>query len=65
MMNALRLNDGVNARLFRERTGIPLSEIHQLVLATRREGLLAESDELIRPTDKGRRYLNRLIGAFL
>lgn len=64
MMNALRLNDGVNARLFRERTGIPLSEIHQLVLATRREGLLDASDESIRPSEMGRRYLNRLIGMF-
>ena len=64
MMNALRLNDGVNARLFRERTGILLSEIHQLVLATRREGLLDASDESIRPSEMGRRYLNRLIGMF-
>jgi len=41
-----------------------LSEIHQLVLATRREGLLDASDESIRPSEMGRRYLNRLIGMF-
>jgi putative oxygen-independent coproporphyrinogen III oxidase len=65
MMNALRLNDGVNTRLFSERTGIPSSEIHQLVLATRREGLLDADRDLLRPSAMGRRYLNRLIGKFL
>jgi oxygen-independent coproporphyrinogen-3 oxidase len=65
MMNALRLNDGFNAKLFTERTGLPISAIDQLVLATRRQGLLDETGALIRPSGEGRRFLNRLIGEFL
>ena len=65
MMNALRLNDGFQASLFSERTGLPLSAIEQLVLATRRQGLLDDSGSLIRPSREGRRFLNRLIGIFL
>ncbi len=65
MMNALRLNDGFNASLFAERTGLSLSTIEQLVLTTRRQGLLDDCGTLIRPSRDGRRFLNQLIGAFL
>ena len=65
MMNALRLNDGFQASLFSERTGLPVGAIDQLVLATRRQGLLDDTGSLIRPSREGRRFLNRLIGTFL
>jgi oxygen-independent coproporphyrinogen-3 oxidase len=65
MMNALRLNDGFAPALFEQRTGLPLALIEKSVLAARREGLLEVTDELIRPSARGRRYLNRLLGLFL
>ncbi len=65
MMNALRLNGGFMPRLFKERTGLPLSVIENPALAARQDDLLTATSELIRPTMQGRRYLNRLIGLFL
>jgi len=65
MMNALRLNEGFPPRLFTERTGLPLAAIEESVLAARREGLLETADGHIRPTLRGRRFLNRLLAGFL
>ncbi len=65
MMNALRLNEGFPPRLFTERTGLPLAAIEESVLAARREGLLETADGHIRPTARGRRFLNRLLAGFL
>ena len=65
MMNALRLNEGFPLGLFTERTGLPLSVIEESALAARRAGLLETADGLLRPTLRGRRFLNRLLGCFL
>ena len=65
MMNALRLNEGFPPRLFTERTGLPLAVIEESALAARREGLLETVDGHIRPTPRGRRFLNRLLAGFL
>jgi oxygen-independent coproporphyrinogen-3 oxidase len=65
MMNALRLNEGFPASLFVERTGLPLAEIEKSALAARRDGLLEASDGWLRPTPRGRRFLNRLLALFL
>ncbi len=65
MMNALRLNEGFPPRLFTERTGLPIAVIEESVLAARREGLLETVDGHIRPTPRGRRFLNRLLAGFL
>jgi putative oxygen-independent coproporphyrinogen III oxidase len=65
MMNALRLNDGFPPALFTERTGLPLSAIEKSALAARREGLLETVDGRMRPTARGRRFLNRLLAGFL
>jgi oxygen-independent coproporphyrinogen-3 oxidase len=65
MMNALRLNDGFPPSLFTERTGLPLAAIEESALAARREGLLETADGLVRPTPRGRRFLNRLLSGFL
>jgi oxygen-independent coproporphyrinogen-3 oxidase len=65
MMNALRLTDGFNLSLLRARTG--LDDRHALSglarLASR--GLVCLADQQVRPTDLGRRYLNRLVAEFL
>ena len=65
MMNSLRLNEGFLPRLFSERTGLPLSVIDAPTLAARRAGLLEAVDGHIRPTPRGRRFLNQLLAEFL
>ena len=65
MMNALRLNEGFLSGLFTERTGLPLSAIEASALAARREGLLETVEGHIRPTPRGRRFLNQLLAGFL
>ena len=65
MMNALRLNEGFLPRLFTERTGLPLAAIEEPALAARRADLLETVDGLMRPTPRGRRFLNQLLGGFL
>ncbi|MDO8788600.1 MAG: radical SAM family heme chaperone HemW [Sulfuritalea sp.] len=65
MMNALRLNEGFLPRLFTERTGLPLAVIEESALAARRDRLLETADGHIRPTLRGRRFLNQLLAGFL
>lgn len=65
MMNALRLADGFAPALFGQRTGLPFAVIEHSVLVARRGGLLDVTEERIRPTARGRRYLNRLLAMFL
>ena len=65
MMNALRLCDGVDTRLFSERTGLPLQQIEKSALAARQDGLLEALPGRLQPTAQGRRFLNQLIGRFL
>lgn len=65
MMNALRLNAGVPARLFAERTCVPLAAISTQLQAAHEQGLLAPFAERIRPTARGRRFLNDLLQIFL
>lgn len=65
MLNALRLCDGFQTRLYPERTGLALAGIRQQLLAARHEGLLELSADHIAPTLKGQRYLNALLREFL
>lgn len=65
MMNALRLTAGFHPRLFTERTGLPLAQVQESVLAARREGLLETAADCIRPTLRGQRFLNALLQRFL
>ena len=65
MMNALRLNAGVPARLFAERTGVPLAAISTQLQTAHEQGLLAPFAERIRPSARGRRFLNDLLQIFL
>lgn len=65
LMNALRLTDGFDPRLFEQRTGLPLATIEKSALAARHDGLLEVTDDRIRPTPHGRRFLNALLGRFL
>jgi oxygen-independent coproporphyrinogen-3 oxidase len=65
MMNALRLNRGVDARLFEERTGLPLSQCAAALDAARQRGLLTHDTARLEPTLLGQRFLNDLLAMFL
>ena len=65
MMNALRLTEGVPARLFAERTGLPPETIRPQLEAAVARGLLEVSAERLAPTALGRRFLNDLLQLFL
>ncbi|TSA22838.1 MAG: oxygen-independent coproporphyrinogen III oxidase-like protein [Betaproteobacteria bacterium] len=63
MMNALRLLDGADARLYLERTGLPLPA--GLLQKARERGLLSTTAERLAPTPLGQRFLNDLLEMFL
>ncbi len=65
MMNALRLNDGVEASLFRQHTGLSLSSLSSKLHTAQSKGLLEPSLTCIKPTLRGQRYLNDLLQLFL
>jgi len=65
MMNALRLTEGVPRSLFQERTGLPLEVIENELITARQRGLLEITETLIRPTERGQRFLNDLLEIFL
>jgi oxygen-independent coproporphyrinogen-3 oxidase len=65
MMNALRLNEGFAAPLFLERTGQPLNIVEAPLRRAEEQELIEWTVERIRPTEKGRRYLNALLEMFL
>jgi len=66
MLNALRLNAGVPAFYFRERTGLDLHSgtIAEQVTRARELDLLENDQQCLRPTPLGRRYLNDLLALF-
>jgi oxygen-independent coproporphyrinogen-3 oxidase len=65
MMNALRLNDGVDGSLFAERTGIGADVLDRHLRIARERGWLEDNAAQLAPTELGRRYLNDVIGLFL
>jgi oxygen-independent coproporphyrinogen-3 oxidase len=65
LMNALRLAEGFPAAMFVERTGLPLAVIAEPLARAEGAGLLERDAQSIRPTQRGRRFLNDLLGLFL
>ncbi|MEA3192086.1 MAG: hypothetical protein QOD26_419 [Betaproteobacteria bacterium] len=65
MLNALRLVDGFASTLFQERTGLPFAAIQKALEKAERDGLLERDLQRIRPSAKGRRFLNDLLEPFL
>ncbi len=65
MLNALRLVDGFPVELFQARTGLPLSSIEPKLQHAEQKGLLERDWKRIRPSARGRRFLNELLDAFL
>ncbi len=64
LLNALRLNAGVPADSFVQRTGLGLDAIAQPLAQARGRGLLAADPQWLRPTTRGLRFLNDLLALF-
>ena len=65
MLNALRLIEGFAVDLFRTRTGLPIGAIEQVLGRAEEKGLLERDWRRIRPSERGRRFLNELVEMFL
>jgi putative oxygen-independent coproporphyrinogen III oxidase len=65
MLNALRLVEGFDVPLFNQRTGLPLSTVESRLAEAESKGLVARDWKHVRPTERGRHFLNELLGAFL
>jgi putative oxygen-independent coproporphyrinogen III oxidase len=65
MLNALRLIDGFAPELFSARSGLPLFAAEPGLQAAEEKGFIERTPQAIRPTDRGRRFLNDLLGLFL
>ena len=65
MLNALRLVEGVSRAMFAERTGLAAATIEKQVHAAQAKGLLEPDPLRIRPTLRGRLFLNDLTELFL
>ncbi len=65
MLNALRLSDGFAPHQFNDHTGLPISIVEEQLRIAEENELLEWNVQLIRPTEKGRNYLNELLQLFL
>lgn len=61
MMNALRLTEGFETALFLEHTGQQLELINDSLEKSEEAGLIERSVKQIRPTEKGRQFLDDLL----
>jgi putative oxygen-independent coproporphyrinogen III oxidase len=64
-LNALRLTDGFPPSLFTKRTGLPLAALEYGLQEAEKKGLLERDWQRIRPTTRGRLFLNELLALFL
>ena len=64
-LNAFRLVEGFRPALYRERTGLPAMAMEPGLRAAEAKGLIERIEDRIKPTERGRRFLNDLVGLFL
>jgi oxygen-independent coproporphyrinogen-3 oxidase len=64
-MNALRLTDGFAEELFQRTTGLAFDAIGRQVEEAKAAGLLEREGRRLRPSERGGRFLDDLIGRFL
>lgn len=64
MMNALRLAEGVPARYFLERTGLPLEALEPALAEAKDKGFIEDDPRRLAPTPLGRRFLNECLLIF-
>ncbi len=65
MMNALRLNDGVAAELYQQRTGLDLNHLQTPLSKLRHKKLLLDDTSKIACTEQGHIFLNSVLESFL
>lgn len=65
MMNALRLNEGVAAAFYAQRTGLELDELNPKLVRLREKKLLIADSQRIACTEQGHIFLNSVLEAFL
>jgi putative oxygen-independent coproporphyrinogen III oxidase len=65
MLNALRLVEGFPLALFRERTGLALQGIERKLAEAEEKGWIERDWQRLRPTARGRLFLNELLAHFL
>jgi oxygen-independent coproporphyrinogen-3 oxidase len=65
MLNALRLVEGFPRTLFAERTGLPLTAVEAKLAKAENQGLIERDWKRIRPSARGRLFLNELLELFL
>jgi putative oxygen-independent coproporphyrinogen III oxidase len=65
MLNALRLVQGFDVKLFSERTGLPMTRVEAQLAQAEKDGLIERNWKRIRPTERGRHFLNELLEKFL
>jgi len=65
MLNALRLVDGFPVELFGARTGMAMTGVERQLNEAEAEGLLERDWQRVRPTARGRLFLNELLEKFL
>ncbi len=65
MLNALRLTEGFSLAMFVERTGLPVTVIAATLDEAEAKGLITRDHVRVKPTDKGRLFLNDLLEMFL
>ncbi len=65
MLNALRLIEGFEARLYHDRTGLPATTAATGLGEAAAKGLIDWNENRIRPTQRGLRFLNDLVGLFV
>ncbi len=65
MLNAARLIEGFAPELFAARSGLPLAALEPGLAAAEAKGLIERDPARIRPSERGRRFLNDLQQLFL
>jgi putative oxygen-independent coproporphyrinogen III oxidase len=65
VLNAMRLTDGFPLRWFTDRTGLPPSSLEPGLATAQSRGLIRIDDDLVQPTELGRRFLSDLQALFL
>jgi putative oxygen-independent coproporphyrinogen III oxidase len=65
MLNALRLVDGFPVALFAERTGLPITIVQRQVAQAEAKGLIERDPRIVKPTERGRLFLNELLTLFV
>jgi oxygen-independent coproporphyrinogen-3 oxidase len=64
-MNALRLTEGVESRLYPERTGMSLESLAEVRHEAEQSGLLQVEPSRLAATERGQLFLNDLLQTFL